>query len=303
MKALKKSMEWDQDKYSLEYDLTRMMIVAVDFFNMGAMENKGLNIFNSKYILAGTPEEYTDLNFGEVERVVGHEYFHNWTGNRITVRDWFQLSIKEGLTVFREEQFTAERAGMASPGVKRITDVNSLRNSQFKEDAGPNSHSIQPDSYIDISNFYTPTVYEKGSEVIRMIHTLLGGHRGFKNGMKEYVKTNDGRAVTSEDFVSAMEKGGKVDLTQFRRWYKQAGTPIVTVTTEGKSLSQDNKAKITLSQETKPTPGQEVKQNLHIPIKIGLIDKENKNTLTGLKVNKVGHPNEKVVEMEEQKGT
>ena len=200
------------------------MIVAVDDFNMGAMENKGLNIFNSKLVLAN-PETATDVDYHAIEAVVAHEYFHNWTGNRVTCRDWFQLSLKEGLTVFRDQQFSAD---MGSAAVTRIDDVRRLRAGQFPEDAGPMAHPVRPDSYIEINNFYTATVYEKGAEVVRMIHTLLGPER-FRKGIDLYFERHDGQAVTCDDFVSAMEDASGVDLAQFRRWYAQAGTPDLRV--------------------------------------------------------------------------
>src|SRR5690606_30258106 len=212
--ALPISMRWDEEKYGREYDLDIFMIVAVSDFNMGAMENKGLNVFNSKYVLA-SPETATDTDYDGIESVIAHEYFHNWTGNRITCRDWFQLTLKEGLTVFRDQQFSAD---MNSPAVQRIGDVQRLRAAQFPEDAGPLAHPIQPQSYVEINNFYTATVYEKGAEVIRMLHTLLGPEK-FRKGMDLYFDRHDGQAVTTEEFVSALEDGSGVDLTQFRRWY------------------------------------------------------------------------------------
>ena len=217
MRSLKNAMAWDERVYGLEYDLGRFMIVAVSDFNMGAMENKGLNIFNTKYVLA-SPDIATDADYTNIEGIIGHEYFHNWTGNRVTCRDWFQLSLKEGLTVFRDQQFSAD---MGSAAVKRIRDVRRLRASQFPEDAGPTAHPVRPDSYIEINNFYTPTVYVKGAEVVRMIHTLLGTE-AFRAGIDRYFQRHDGQAVTIEDFVRAMEDAGGVDLGRFRRWYAQA---------------------------------------------------------------------------------
>lgn len=225
MDALKKAMHWDEQKYDLEYDLDIYMIVAVSDFNMGAMENKGLNIFNAKYVLADQ-KIATDVDFQGVLRVIGHEYFHNWTGNRVTLRDWFQLSLKEGLTVFREQQFFEDHNSVV---VSRIQEVRLLRTRQFAEDSGPLAHPIRPESYIEIDNFYTATVYEKGSEVIRMIHTLLGEEK-FKKGLALYFKRHDGQAVTTDDFVSAFSDAHGIDLTQFKRWYTQAGTPQVNVT-------------------------------------------------------------------------
>ena len=212
-------MRWDEQRFGLVYDLDIYMIVAVDFFNMGAMENKGLNVFNAKYVLAN-PATATDQDFLNVESVIGHEYFHNWTGNRITCRDWFQLSLKEGLTVFRDQEFSSD---LGSRAVNRIQDVKVIRSHQFTEDAGRWRILIRPDKVLEMNNFYTVTVYNKGAEVIRMIHTLLG-EAGFQKGMKLYVERHDGQAVTCEDFVTAMEDANGVDFTQFRNWYAQAGT-------------------------------------------------------------------------------
>ena len=270
MVSLKKSMEWDEDTFGREYDLDVYNIVAVDDFNMGAMENKGLNVFNSKYVLA-KQDTATDTDFIGIEAVIGHEYFHNWSGNRITCRDWFQLTLKEGLTVFRDQQFTAD---MNAAAPKRIDDVNVLRTAQFAEDAGPMAHPIQPDSYQEINNFYTVTVYNKGAEVIRMIYTLLGKEK-FRQGMDLYFERFDGQAVTTEEFVGAMEEASKVDLGQFRRWYKQAGTPEISVS---EFFDADTKKYILeLSQKTPATPGQDEKQPFHIPVKIGLLDNDAKS--------------------------
>lgn len=224
MVSLKKSMRWDEEVYGREYDLDIFMIVAVNDFNMGAMENKGLNIFNSSCVLARA-ETATDAAHQRVEGVVAHEYFHNWSGNRVTCRDWFQLSLKEGFTVFRDAEFSAD---MNSRTVKRIEDVAYLRTHQFAEDAGPMAHPIRPDSFIEISNFYTLTVYEKGAEVVGMVHTLLGAE-GFRKGSDLYFERHDGQAVTTDDFIKAMEDANGVDLTQFKRWYSQAGTPRLEV--------------------------------------------------------------------------
>lgn len=224
MESLKRSMKWDEERFGLVYDLDIYMIVAVDDFNMGAMENKGLNVFNSKYVLA-RPETATDADYEGIESVIGHEYFHNWTGNRVTCRDWFQLTLKEGLTVFRDQEFTSD---MLSPAVKRIEDVKRLRNNQFPEDAGPMSHPIQPQSYIEMNNFYTMTVYEKGAEVVRLYHTLLG-EAGFQKGMQLYFDRFDGQAVTVEDFRNAMADANEIDLAQMHNWYTQAGTPTLKV--------------------------------------------------------------------------
>ncbi len=269
MASLKKSMQWDEEVFGREYDLDVYNIVAVDDFNMGAMENKGLNVFNSKYVLA-RQDTATDTDFMGIEGVIGHEYFHNWSGNRVTCRDWFQLTLKEGLTVFRDQQFTAD---MNSAAPKRIDDVNILRTAQFAEDAGPMAHPIQPDSYQEINNFYTVTVYNKGAEIIRMIYTLLGKDK-FRQGMDLYFKRHDGQAVTTEEFVAAMEDASKVDLKQFRRWYKQAGTPEISVTENFNA--QQQKYTLTLSQSTPATPGQDEKLPFHIPVKIALTDANSK---------------------------
>ncbi|MDF3054780.1 MAG: pepN [Gammaproteobacteria bacterium] len=265
MSSLKEAMRWDEVNYGREYDLAMYMIVAVGDFNFGAMENKGLNIFNDKYIFA-KQETATDDDFLNVKLVVGHEYFHNWSGNRVTVRDWFQITLKEGLTVFREQQFTADNT---SSVVARIRQVKHLKEHQFPEDAGPMAHPIYPDSYMEINNFYTQTVYEKGAEVIRMIHTMLGRER-FRLAMDLYFSRNDGHAVTVEDFVKAMEDGGGIDLTQFRRWYKQAGTPVLTITDA--YLPKEQIYLLTVTQDCAPTQGQAVKELFHIPLSVGLLD-------------------------------
>ena len=265
MTALKNSMRWDEEVFGLEYDLDIYMIVAVGDFNMGAMENKGLNVFNDKFVLA-RPDTATDGDYEFIESVIAHEYFHNWTGNRVTCRDWFQLSLKEGLTVFRDQQFSAD---MRSAAVKRIGDVRMLRARQFAEDAGPLAHPIRPDSYIEINNFYTATVYEKGAEVVRMIHTLLGPE-GFRKGLDLYFARHDGQAVTCEDFVAAMEDATGIGLDQFRRWYVQAGTPKLKAA--GHYDEAAGTYELTLSQSCPPTPGQETKQPLHIPVAVGLVD-------------------------------
>ncbi|MCX7125061.1 MAG: aminopeptidase N, partial [Gammaproteobacteria bacterium] len=262
--ALKKSMQWDEEKFGREYDLDRFMIVAVSDFNMGAMENKGLNIFNTKYILA-KPETATDTDYVNIERVIAHEYFHNWTGNRITCRDWFQLTLKEGLTVLRDELFTED---MTSIGVARIDVVNTLRNHQFPEDSGPMAHPIRPDNYLKIDNFYTATVYEKGAEVIRMIRTLLTPEV-FRHGMDLYFLRFDGKAVTTEDFLQAMSDASGKDLTQFSRWYFQAGTPVLRVKTQYDAASQ--KYTLTIKQSCRETPGQSEKPPFHMPFSFGLI--------------------------------
>ncbi|KGQ70836.1 aminopeptidase N [Chelonobacter oris] len=265
MQSLKKSMKWDEERFGLEYDLDIYMIVAVDFFNMGAMENKGLNVFNSKFVLAN-PATATDEDYHNVEAVIAHEYFHNWTGNRVTCRDWFQLSLKEGLTVFRDQEFSSDTGSRA---VQRINNVKLLRTVQFAEDAGPMAHPIRPEKVIEMNNFYTVTVYEKGAEVIRMLHTLLGEVR-FQQGMQLYIAENDGKAATCEDFISAMERASAVDLTVFRRWYSQSGTPELTVNDE---YDERNKIyRLSVSQATPPTHDQLDKINLHIPLKIELYD-------------------------------
>ena len=264
MQALKKAMKWDEAVFGLELDLDHFMIVAVGDFNMGAMENKGLNIFNTKYVLA-RPDIATDLDFINIDRVVAHEYFHNWTGNRVTCRDWFQLSLKEGLTVFRDQEFGAD---MYSRAVQRIQEVRTLRAAQFPEDAGPMAHPVRPQSYMEIANFYTATVYEKGAEVVRMIHTLLGRER-FRKGMDLYFARHDGQAVTCDDFVQAMHDASGVDLSHFRRWYDQAGTPVVAAS--GTYDPTGRAYTLTLKQHTPPTPGQPEKGPLHIPFAVGLV--------------------------------
>ena len=268
MASLKRAIEWDEQRYGLELDLDRFMIVASNDFNMGAMENKGLNVFNAKYVLA-SPMVATDDDYVSIESIVGHEYFHNWTGNRVTCRDWFQLSLKEGLTVFRDQEFSADMLGDASSrAVKRIEDVRSLRATQFPEDSGPMAHPVRPDSYQEISNFYTATVYEKGAEVVRMLQTLVGVD-GFRRGMDLYFKRHDGQAVTCDDFVAAIADANGRDLTQFKRWYSQAGTPRVTVDTRYDAHTYA--FELTLSQATPPTPGQSSKEPFHIPFAIGLV--------------------------------
>jgi len=267
MNSLKKSMRWDEETYGREYDLDIFMIVAVNDFNMGAMENKGLNIFNSSCVLARA-ETATDAAHQRVEAVVAHEYFHNWSGNRVTCRDWFQLSLKEGFTVFRDAEFSAD---MNSRTVKRIEDVAYLRTHQFAEDAGPMAHAVRPDSFIEISNFYTLTVYEKGSEVVRMLRTLLGAD-GFRKGSDLYFERHDGQAVTCDDFIKAMEDANGVELTQFKRWYSQAGTPRLAV-----SEAYDSAAKtysLTFRQSYPATPDKQEKQPFVIPVELGLLDKQ-----------------------------
>lgn len=268
--SLKRSMKWDEDVYGREYDLDLFMIVAVDHFNMGAMENKGLNIFNSSCVLA-TPETATDEAFARIEGIVGHEYFHNWSGNRVTCRDWFQLSLKEGFTVFRDAEFSAD---MGSRAVKRLEDVSFLRQHQFPEDAGPMAHAVRPASYMEISNFYTVTIYEKGSEVVRMLHTLLGAEL-FRKGSDLYFDTFDGQAATTDDFVWAMEQVSGKDLTQFKRWYSQAGTPRLTINRAYNAETQT----LTLhaSQQTPASADGSAKEPFVIPVAMGLLDAEGRS--------------------------
>ncbi|GAB6069711.1 aminopeptidase N [Thiomicrorhabdus hydrogeniphila] len=265
MTSLKKSMQWDEQRFGLIYDLDIYMIVAVDDFNMGAMENKGLNVFNSKFVLA-KPDTATDVDYEGIEAVIGHEYFHNWTGNRVTCRDWFQLTLKEGLTVFRDQEFTAD---MLSPAVKRIEDVKRLRSNQFPEDAGPMSHPIQPQSYIEMNNFYTMTVYEKGAEVVRLYHSLLG-EQGFRKGMNLYFERHDGQAVTVNDFRNAMADANNIDLSQMHEWYVQSGTPTLTVNTLYNPKTQSLQLELTqsiaaLGNKFKP---------LLMPVKVALFSKD-----------------------------
>ncbi|OZS76130.1 aminopeptidase N [Providencia rettgeri] len=267
MQSLKNAMKWDEERFGLEYDLDIYMIVAVDFFNMGAMENKGLNVFNSKYVLAKS-ETATDKDYLNIESVIGHEYFHNWTGNRITCRDWFQLSLKEGLTVFRDQEFSSD---LGSRSVNRINNVKVMRSAQFAEDASPMAHPIRPDKVIEMNNFYTLTVYEKGSEVIRMIHTLLGEEM-FQAGIQLYVHRHDGSAATCDDFVQAMEDASNVDLSLFRRWYSQSGTPVLTVRDEYSPEKQQYTLHV--SQMTPATADQAEKLPLHIPLDIELYDEQ-----------------------------
>ncbi len=264
MSSLKNAMAWDENVYGREYDLDIFMIVAVDDFNMGAMENKGLNIFNTSCILAKL-ETTTDTGFQRVEAVVAHEYFHNWTGNRVTCRDWFQLSLKEGFTVFRDAEFSAD---MGSRTVKRVEDVTLLRTAQFAEDAGPMAHPIRPESYIEISNFYTLTVYEKGAEIVRMISNILGPEK-FRKGADLYFERHDGQAVTTEDFVAAMEDASGIDLTQFKRWYSQAGTPVIDVA--GSYSESERSYTLTVKQSCPPTPECQHKKPFHIPLAMGLM--------------------------------
>ena len=264
MRCLTSAMRWDEEVFGLELDLDGYIIVAVGDFNSGAMENKGLNIFNTKYVLA-RPDTATDIDYQNIDRVVAHEYFHNWTGDRVTCRDWFQLSLKEGLTVFRDQEYGAD---MYSRVVQRIVEVRGLRAAQFPEDAGPMAHPVRPAAYMEIRNFYTMTVYEKGAEVVRMQHTLLGA-QAFRAGMDLYFKRHDGQAVTTDDFVQAMADASGIDLGQFRRWYEQAGTPLVEA--EGQYDAAGRRYTLTLKQSCPPTPGQETKLPFHIPFALGLV--------------------------------
>ncbi len=273
MQSLMHSIAWDEARFGLSLDLERFMIVATSDFNMGAMENKGLNIFNTKYVLAN-PATATDVDFGNVESVVAHEYFHNWTGNRVTCRDWFQLSLKEGLTVFRDQEFSQDMSGsLSARAVKRIEDVRLLRNVQFAEDAGPMAHPVRPDSYLEINNFYTVTIYEKGAEVVRMMQTLVG-RDGFAAGMKLYFQRHDGQAVTCDDFAQAMADANpgsplQLHLDAFKRWYSQAGTPAIKVT--GVHDADQRRYTLTVRQFCAPTPGQSEKLPFVIPLHIGLL--------------------------------
>jgi aminopeptidase N len=275
LESLKNAMRWDEERFGREYDLDLYMIVAVSHFNMGAMENKGLNIFNTKYVLA-SPETATDSDYEHIEGVIGHEYFHNWTGNRITCRDWFQLSLKEGLTVYRDQEFSSDRH---SRPVKRIDEVNMLRNRQFIEDAGPLAHPVRPDSYIEINNFYTLTVYEKGAEVVRMLETLLG-REGFRKGTDLYFDRHDGHAVTCDDFIRSMEDANQVDLTQFKLWYSQAGTPEVIIDESYDPVAET--LTLNVRQSNAPSPGQPDKLPQVIPLAVGLLGPDGQDLLPKL---------------------
>lgn len=264
VESLKNAMKWDETRFGLEYDLDIFMVVAVGDFNMGAMENKGLNIFNTKFVLADS-RTATDTDFEGIESVVGHEYFHNWTGNRVTCRDWFQLSLKEGLTVFRDQEFSGDRAGRA---VRRIENIRLLRQHQFPEDAGPTAHPVRPASYEEMNNFYTMTVYEKGAEVVRMYHTLLG-EEGFQKGMKLYFQRHDGQAVTCDDFRAAMADANGINLDRFALWYSQAGTPVL----EAEGRLKNNIFELTVKQTVPPTPDMADKQPMMIPVKVGLLNR------------------------------
>src|SRR6202044_101117 len=290
MDSLKRAMRWDEEAYGREYDLDIFMIVAVSAFNMGAMENKGLNTFNDKLPLA-SPETATDDDYARIESVVAHEYFHNWTGDRITCRDWFQLSLKEGLTVFRDQGFSGD---MRSRGVQRIQDVRALRARQFVEDAGPLAHPVQPQSYIEINNFYTATIYDKGAQVIGMLKTLVGDE-GYRKATDLYFERHDGEAATVEDWVKCFEDACGRDLTQFRLWYRQAGTP--TITADGVYDEKARTYTLALSQTVPATPGQPDKKPMHIPVRLGLVGKSgNPLPLTLDGENEAG-PETRVVEM------
>ena len=273
MDSLKRSMKWDEEVYGLEYDLDLFNIVAVSDFNMGAMENKSLNVFNAKYILA-KPDTATDTDYELIESIVAHEYFHNWSGNRVTCRDWFQLSLKEGLTVFRDQEFSADQR---SRPVQRIKDVAQLRARQFPEDGGPLAHPVRPDSYMEINNFYTATVYEKGAELIRMMHTLLGAE-GYRKGIDLYFDRHDGQAVTCDDFAKAMEDANDVDLSQLKIWYSQAGTP--SLSWHGEHDADTKQFHLTVAQKTAPPPGQPDKVALHMPIAIGLLGRDGRELVS-----------------------
>ncbi|VAX08959.1 Membrane alanine aminopeptidase N [hydrothermal vent metagenome] len=294
--SLKKAMIWDEQNYGREYDLDIYMVVAVNDFNMGAMENKGLNIFNSKYVLARS-DTATDQDFQGIEAVIAHEYFHNWTGNRITCRDWFQLSLKEGLTVFRDQEFSAD---MGSKGVKRIEDVRLLRAHQFAEDAGPMAHPVRPDSYIEINNFYTVTVYEKGAEVVRMQNQLLGSDL-YRKGTDLYFKRHDGQAVTTDDFVCCMEDASGLDLGQFRNWYSQAGTPELRISSDYNPTDQSFVLQV--SQSCSSTPGQEQKVPYHIPLAVGLLDADGADLALQLEGEISPDPGTRILELHQQEET
>jgi aminopeptidase N len=306
MDSLIHAIRWDEERFGLELDLDRFMIVAVSDFNMGAMENKGLNIFNTKYVLAN-PETATDTDFANIEAVVGHEYFHNWTGNRVTCRDWFQLSLKEGLTVFRDQEFSADMQGGATDGaaraVKRIEDVRVLRQMQFAEDAGPMAHPVRPESYVEINNFYTMTVYEKGAEVVRMYQTLFG-RDGFRRGMDLYFKRHDGQAVTCDDFRHALADANGRDLAQFERWYSQAGTPRIAVRTAYDSAAR--RFAVTLSQrygDAAPAARETQKGPLLIPFAIGLIGRDGADLPLRLEGERAAGGTTRVLELTEAEQT
>jgi len=293
LESLKQAMKWDEETYGREYDLDIFMLVAVNDFNMGAMENKGLNIFNASCVLA-SPETATDADYYNIQSIIGHEYFHNWSGNRVTCRDWFQLSLKEGFTVFRDQEFSAD---LNSRPVKRIADVNLLRSHQFAQDASPMAHPVRPDSYIEISNFYTVTVYNKGAEVVRMIRNLIGAD-GFRKGCDLYFERHDGQAVTTDDFVAAMENANDIDLAQFKRWYSQAGTPVVSAA--GQYDAQTACYRLTLNQQCQATPGQEQKEPFHIPVEVALLDTSGRPLALQLEGESTPSGNHRMLELREE---
>ena len=286
--SLKRAMKWDEETFGREYDHDVFNIVAVSNFNSGACENTSLNIFNDKYVLAD-PQKATDADYANIEGVVAHEYFHNWSGNRVTLRDWFDLTLKEGLTVYRDQEFSSDQRSRA---VKRIEDVSSLRAGQFPQDAGPLAHPIRPDSYISVRSLYTGTVYNKGAEVIRMMERMAGREK-FRRGMDIYFERNDGKAVTCDDFVKAIEDGSGLDLRQFRNWYHQAGTPVVTA--EGAYDEKNRTYALTLKQQTLPTPGQPIKKPFVIPLEIGLLDKDGRDMPLTLSDEKKQGPSSRVL--------
>ncbi|HEX7673256.1 MAG TPA: aminopeptidase N [Bdellovibrio sp.] len=296
MDSLKKAMKWDEEVFGLEYDLNDYMIVAIDDFNAGAMENKGLNIFNSRLVLADSSSA-TDTDFHSIESVVAHEYFHNWTGNRVTLANWFQLSLKEGLTVFRDQEFSAD---MTERAVQRIEDVDALRAGQFAEDAGPNAHPVRPESCMAVDNFFTMTIYEKGSEVIRMMQTIVG-RKGFRKGMDEYFRRHDGQAVTTDDFAAAISEPNGKDFTQFKRWYIQAGTPVINV--QEKFDAASGEYHLTLEQSCPPTPNQPTKEPFHIPLMMGLLDKAGKELPLNCEKITQNTDGKNLIELKNQKDT
>jgi aminopeptidase N len=297
LNSLKQSMKWDEEVYGREYDLDIFMIVAVNDFNMGAMENKGLNVFNAACVLA-SPDTATDQDYYTIQSIVAHEYFHNWSGNRVTCRDWFQLSLKEGFTVMRDQSFSAD---LNSAAVQRIADVNQLRMMQFAEDAGPMAHPVRPASFIEISNFYTVTIYEKGAEVVRMIQTIVGND-GFRKGTDLYFERHDGQAVTTDDFVSAIEDANNVDLSQFKRWYSQAGTPIIEVTEQFDAAAKT--FTLTFKQSCPATPDQQEKLPFHIPVAVGLLDRHGESlTLQLINDENVWDSETRVLSLTEQEQT
>lgn len=294
MDSLKKSMKWDEETFGLEYDLNDYMIVAIDDFNAGAMENKGLNIFNSRLVLADSTSA-TDADFHSIESVVAHEYFHNWTGNRVTLRNWFQLSLKEGLTVFRDQEFSAD---MTDRGVQRIEDVDSLRAGQFAEDAGPNAHPVRPESCMAVDNFFTMTIYEKGAEVIRMMQTIVG-RKGFRKGLTEYFRRHDGQAVTTDDFAAAIAEPNGKDFTQFKRWYTQSGTPVVHA--QEKFDLANNEYHLFLEQHCPATPNQLEKDPFHIPLMMALLDQNGQELKLDCDKIQVNSDGQHLIELKEQK--